>query len=74
MGKGCLAILTFIGGFVLGWCIALGIYLFQTEVLGEFDREGAGAMGTAFVFGPLLGVIVGVGLTIFVMTRARPKS
>lgn len=52
--------LAFVAGAAGGWCAALGVYLVQTNWLGQFDRDGGGAMATAFVIGPALGLAVGV--------------
>jgi len=63
----------FVGGFVVGWCVALLGYIFYTDVLGHFDRDGGGAMGTVFVIGPFLGIITGIIAAIYVSRRQARK-
>lgn len=73
MGKFLAIVGGFIGGFVAGWSAALLVYIFYTDVLGHFDRDGGGAMGTAFVIGPFLGIIVGTIAAIYVSRRQARK-
>ncbi len=68
--------LAFVAGAVAGWCAALGVYLIQTELLGQFDRDGGGAMATAFVIGPALGLALGLtaaGVTAVRMIGAKQR-
>lgn len=76
MGKFLAILGGFIGGFIVGWGAALLFYIFYTDVLGHFDRDGGGAMGTIFVIGPFLGVIVGTLAAIYVSRRRshRPQA
>lgn len=65
----------FIGGFVAGWSAALLVYIFYTDVLGHYDRDGGGAMGTVFVIGPFFGIILGIVAAIYVARRrSRPPA
>lgn len=65
----------FVGGFIAGWSTALLVYLFYTDVLGHFDRDGGGAMGAVFVIGPFLGIIGGTIVAIYVARRrSRPPA
>ena len=53
-------LLAFLGGLVAGEVIAIGIYILATNYLGLIDRDGGGAMGAAFFWGPALGLLLGV--------------
>ena len=50
----------FLGGMIFGFAIAFGGYLVWTEWLGHFDPEGAGGMAAIFVYGPMIGLALGV--------------
>jgi hypothetical protein len=74
MGKFLAVVGGFVAGFIVGWCTALLGYLAATNIFGFFDRDGGGAMATAFVIGPFLGIIIGVVGAILVALRMRRKS
>jgi hypothetical protein len=69
MGKFFAVLGGLVGGFIVGWCVALLGYIIATSVFGMHDRDGGGAMATAFVFGPFLGVILGIVGAILVARR-----
>lgn len=73
MGKFFAVIGGFVGGFVIGWCVALLGYIIATSLFGMHDRDGGGAMVTGFVIGPFLGVITGIAGAFLVMSRL-PRS
>jgi hypothetical protein len=52
-------ILAFVLGLVVGEAIPIGYYIFATEYLGLFDRDGGGAMGAIFIMGPILALVLG---------------
>lgn len=51
---------TFVAGLVGGFLAVIALYLVWTELLGGHEREGAVAMGMFFVFGPILGLVIGI--------------
>lgn len=69
MGKFFAIVGGFVGGFVVGWCVALLGYIIATSIFGMHDRDGGGAMATAFVIGPFLGVITGIVGVVLVARR-----
>lgn len=69
MSKTVAGLLGFIGGLVLGYCAVLFGWVAYTTIFDVFDREGAGAMGIAFFFAPIGGVIVGILGAIWLVRR-----
>lgn len=61
-------IVAFCAGMTLGIMLALGCYL-AWVALGGKDMEGAAAMGAFFVYGPILGLVLGAGFSILVWRR-----
>ena len=66
------ALLGFLLGLVLGWVAAMGCYVAYVELTGFFDREGAGAMATAFVFAPVAGLAAGLALALLLGRGRSP--
>ena len=73
MGRGCLALAAFGGGFVGGYVLSFAVYVFFTGALGWFDREGAWAMGVAFTIGPFVGLVCGAGLALWALAAGRSE-
>lgn len=69
-----LTLLAFLGGAIGGWMVAIGIYIVWFEFSGDVDRDGGMAMGVAFFFGPILGLITGIGAAIYTAAAMRPKN
>ncbi len=65
------AIAAFLAGMTLGMLLALGGYLAWVE-LGGKDMEGAAAMGVFFLYGPILGLVLGAGSSILAWCRLSP--
>lgn len=52
-------LLAFLAGLIAGEAIAIGVYILATNYLGLIDRDGGGAMGAIFVWGPILALPLG---------------
>jgi hypothetical protein len=64
-------VVAFLAGFVVAWCGAMAIYVMLTAIRYLHDRDGGGAMATAFVIGPFAGFVTGVIAAIVVARRLR---
>ena len=60
MSKSVAGLLGFIGGLVLGYCIVLFGWVAYTDLFDVADLGGGKAMGIAFFFAPVGGVILGI--------------
>lgn len=69
-----LTLLAFLGGAIGGWMVAIGIYIVWFEITGDVDRDGGMAMGVAFFFGPILGLITGIVAAITTATALGKKT
>jgi hypothetical protein len=69
MNRGCLAMLGFLGGAVAGWAACLLVYIMATSLFGYHDFEGAAAMGTAFMIGPVVGLLTGIAAAVWLGRR-----
>lgn len=69
------AILSFIVGAIIGYGLSIASYVGYIELSGTYDREGAMAMGVAFVIGPAVAIVCGIAAVIWSVRRRRvPKS
>jgi hypothetical protein len=59
MNKTAARLVGFIGGLILGYCIVLFGWVAYTNLFDVIDRDGGMAMGIAFFFAPIGGVILG---------------
>lgn len=64
----------FLLAFVLTWAAAIGYYVLGTSLGWFFDRDGGVAMGTMFIGGPTLGLMVGLVCAVIVAMRTRPAA
>ncbi len=69
-----LSVVGFIGGAIGGWMVAIGLYIVWFEVSGDVDRDGGAAMGVAFFFGPVLGLITGLIAAIMTYRATKPAG
>lgn len=60
MSKSVAGLFGFIGGLVLGYCIVLFGWVAYTDLFDVADLGGGKAMGIAFFFAPVGGVILGI--------------
>lgn len=60
MRRVLLGVLAGIAGLVLSYGAAILFYVLYIELTGTVDREGAFAMGVAFVIGPAVALIGGI--------------
>ncbi len=68
-----IAVLAFLLTLVATWIIVMGVYVLATSLGWIFDRDGGMAMGTAFVIGPGLGLMLGVVAAVVMAVRAGRK-
>lgn len=61
----------FLGALVVTWIAAMAVYVLGASLGWFFDRDGGAAMGTAFVIGPSLGILMGLLAALVVGLRAR---
>jgi hypothetical protein len=73
VNRGCLAALGFAGGAAAAYLGCFIVYIVATEAFGLFDREGAWAMGVAFTIGPLVALVVGTAVALWLAKR-RPTG
>jgi hypothetical protein len=67
--------LGFIGGLIAGYCIVLFGWVAWTNIADVSDMGGGKAMGVAFFFAPIGGVIAGAICALLLMRIAgRPKG
>lgn len=66
-------IAAFCTGMILGIMLAFGCYL-AWVALGGKDMEGAAAMGAFFVYGPILGLVLGTGSSSLAWRRLSPGT
>lgn len=71
-----LVVLAFVVGAVAGWCLAMGIYVAQTEWFGVHDQDGGGAMAYGLIIGPAVGLALGLVFAVLTALRLtrRPAS
>jgi hypothetical protein len=60
MNKTAAGFLGFIGGLVLGYCVVLFGWVAYTNLFDVSDLGGGKAMGIAFFFAPIGGVLTGI--------------
>lgn len=63
--------LAIIAGLVVGEAIPIIGYILATNYFGLFDRDGGGAMGAIFIFGPLLAIVCAILFAVVVARRTR---
>jgi hypothetical protein len=66
--------LGFIGGLILGYCAVLFGWVAYTNIADVSDMGGGKAMGIAFFFAPLGGVIAGFVCSILLARWARRRA
>lgn len=64
-------LLAFIAAAIIGYLLSIAAYVAYIELSGSYDREGALAMGVAFVIGPAVALACGIAATIWRLRRAR---
>ncbi|HEX2841287.1 hypothetical protein [Hyphomicrobium sp.] len=71
-----LVVLAFVVGAVVGWGLAMGAYIVQTELFGAHDQDGGGAMAYGLVIGPAVGLGLGIVFAVLTALRltSRPRS
>ena len=69
-----LTFLAFLAGLFSGYVTAILLYIILMQVSGSHDFEGAGAMGVAFVIGPAVALIAGVGAAILAYRKLRSAA
>ena len=74
MGKTAAGFIGFIGGLVLGYCAVLFGWVAYTNIFVVGDLGGAKAMGIAFFFAPIGGVIAGIICAFLLMRRAGRRA
>jgi hypothetical protein len=74
MGKTVAGLLGFIGGMVLGYCIVLFGWVTYTNLFDVADLGGGKAMGIAFFFAPVGGVILGIIGAVWLTRRVGRKA
>ena len=63
------AVAGFVVGMVTGMLVAFAGYHVWTGWLGGFDREGAAGMAAFFVYGPAIGLVLGLVLAVVFWRR-----
>ena len=71
MPRGLKIFAAFIAGLVAGKGIAIAGYILATSLFCFFDREGAGAMGTVFVVGPVLAIVLAILFAVIAATLTK---
>lgn len=56
------AIAGLLRGVLIGFSLAFGGYLVWLSWLDGFDREGAAGMAVFFLYGPAIGLVIGIVL------------
>ena len=74
MGKTAAGFIGFIGGLVLGYCAVLFGWVTYTDIFDVSDLGGAKAMGIAFFFAPVGGVIAGIICAVLLMRRTGRRA
>jgi len=74
VGKTAAGFIGFIGGLVLGYCAVLFGWVAYTEMFDVGDLGGAKAMGVAFFFAPVGGVIAGIICAVLLMRRTGRRA
>jgi len=74
MSKTVAGLLGFIGGLVLGYCIVLFGWVTYTNLFDVADLGGGKAMGIAFFFAPVGGVILGIISAVWLARRVGRKA
>ena len=74
MSKSVAGLLGFIGGLVLGYCIVLFGWVTYTNLFDVADLGGGKAMGIAFFFAPVGGVILGIIGAVWLARRVGRKA
>lgn len=70
MKKFFLVLAAFVGAAGLGYGLCLLGYIAYTSLTGFIDREGAMAMGVAFLIGPVVALVCGIVAAIWAARRA----
>jgi hypothetical protein len=70
MNRTLAGFLGFIGGLMLGYCAILFGWVAYTNIADVSDMGGGKAMGVAFLFAPLGGVIAGAICSILLVRLA----
>jgi len=70
MKRFLLVAFAFLLGVVVGFALSLGAYIAYTSLTGFIDREGAMAMGVAFLIGPVVALVCGIVAAIWAARRA----
>jgi hypothetical protein len=74
MSKTVAGLLGFIGGLVLGYCIVLFGWVAYTDLFDVADLGGGKAMGIAFFFAPIGGVLTGFLCAVWLVRRVARKA
>jgi hypothetical protein len=74
MSKTVAGLLGFIGGLVLGYCIVLFGWVTYTNLFDVGDLGGGKAMGIAFFFAPVGGIILGIIGAVWLVRRVARKA
>jgi hypothetical protein len=70
MSRPARSALAFLAGVVAGYGLSILGYIVATSVGGVFDRDGGLAMSVAFMIGPLVAIVCGIGAALWVARRA----
>lgn len=69
-----LTFLAFLAGLFSGYVTAILFYIVMMQISGGNDFEGATAMAFAFVIGPAVALIAGIGAAILAFRKLRPAA
>jgi hypothetical protein len=64
----------FICGLALGYCAVLFAWVAYTDIFNVADLGGGKAMGIAFFFAPIGGVIAGIICAVLLVRRAARRA
>lgn len=65
------SLLAFVGAAIIGYLLSIAAYVVSIEFSGAYDREGAMAMGVAFVIGPVIALVCGIAAAVLTLRRSR---
>ena len=74
MNRTLVGFLGFIGGLIAGYCVVLFGWVAYTTIADVSDMGGGKAMGIAFFFAPLGGVVAGAIAAILLTRLVRPEA
>lgn len=62
-------VLAFVVAAVAGYALSLAVYALCMQITGTIDREGAFAMGVAFMIGPAVALVFGIVAAVWMAMR-----